>query len=360
MIVICPIAGVGSYLQPFVISKPKALIRVAGKPIIAHTLERIKQVVPQGTTIVFIVGYKKRLLTDYITNLNRMMGEYFHIEFVEQQSCGMVNEKPIFSGVGDAIALAQPFAENKDCFIFFSDRLPLRNYNTLLQECESNKYDGILNVQEVPDPENYGVCEIDENQIVNRLHEKPSNFISKLTIQGAFLIKKSISKKFMEYLNEQAQKPLLPGETHSYVPIIQRLINEGAIIGIHAMKQDMLDFGSLEKFLEGNQKLLQLNPTSDEQIKKLQESGHITHSLIIPPVFLGENVKISSSIIGPYASIGDASELRRCILTNTVIGNNCFLQNFTTDSSILGDYVSLENLIKTRLSIGDDSALINL
>ncbi|MCF2141290.1 MAG: NDP-sugar synthase [Candidatus Lokiarchaeota archaeon] len=359
MIVICPIAGVGSYLQPFVVSKPKALIKVAGKPIIAHTLERIQQVVPKGTTIVFIVGYKKRLLIEYITHLNENMDNYFQLEFVEQESCGMHNDKPFFSGIGDAIALAKPFADNKDCFVFFSDRLPVNNYTTLLQQCESNNYDGIINVQEVDDPENYGVCVLDEHQIVQKIYEKPTSFISKLSIQGAFLIKKSISKRFMDYLVEQANTPLIPGETHSYVPIIQRLINEGAKIGIHQMKQKMLDFGSLDKFLEGNQELLEFHKSSLEKIKKLKQKGKIINSTIISPVFLGDDVFISSSVIGPNTSIGNKSKINRCILSNTVIGDNCDLSNFCTDSSIIGDFVTLENMIKNRLSIGDDSSIVS-
>ncbi|GAF76420.1 unnamed protein product, partial [marine sediment metagenome] len=41
MLLICPIAGTGRRLQPFTYSKPKAFLKVAGKRLIDHVLDKL-------------------------------------------------------------------------------------------------------------------------------------------------------------------------------------------------------------------------------------------------------------------------------------------------------------------------------
>ncbi|MFX0136687.1 MAG: sugar phosphate nucleotidyltransferase, partial [Candidatus Hodarchaeota archaeon] len=115
MWLICPIAGVGKRLQPFTYSKPKAFLKIAGKRLIDHILIKLKNSFPQGTNVCFIVGYKKRQITEY---LKKYHSDYFKIHFIEQKPLGYEADAPYFSGLGDAILLAKNLAEHDDCFIF--------------------------------------------------------------------------------------------------------------------------------------------------------------------------------------------------------------------------------------------------
>jgi len=115
MWLICPIAGIGRRLQPFTYSKPKAFLKIAGKRLIDHILLKLKSTFPKDTNICFIVGYKKRQITEYLT---KNYSDYFNMEFIVQKPMGYSAETPYFSGLGDAILLARKFAENDDCFIF--------------------------------------------------------------------------------------------------------------------------------------------------------------------------------------------------------------------------------------------------
>ena len=49
MWIVCPIAGVGKRLQPFTYSRPKAFLKVAGKRLIDHILEKLKKTFPKGS-----------------------------------------------------------------------------------------------------------------------------------------------------------------------------------------------------------------------------------------------------------------------------------------------------------------------
>ncbi|MHA1522180.1 MAG: sugar phosphate nucleotidyltransferase [Promethearchaeota archaeon] len=362
MRIICPIAGIGSYLQPFIVSKPKALMKIAGKPIIAHSLEKLSEIFPKDTKICFIVGYKKRLLMEFLIELNETMENYFDIEFVEQKSVGIDGDLPRFSGIGDALALTKEFGANEDCFIFFSDRLPTSNYQPLLSQFQLSKADGIFNVQEVEDPENYGVCVLNKEGFISKVYEKPDRFYSNLATQGAFIISKNISERFFTLLENQA-KGVPSRYAHSYSPIIQQLIDEGSKFEIHIMLDKILDFGSIDKFIEGNRILL-ASPSitkienQDSSLLNLPLKVEISNSTILQPVFLGENVNISNCVIGPNVSVGNNTVITRSILSNSVVGDCSTLENLNTNSSIIGDYVQIENLVKNRISIGDASSIM--
>ena len=57
---IIPAAGIGTRLRPHTYTLPKALLYVAGKPIISHILDDVVPLAP--SSIVLIVGYKGELI----------------------------------------------------------------------------------------------------------------------------------------------------------------------------------------------------------------------------------------------------------------------------------------------------------
>ena len=48
MKVIVPVAGKGTRLRPHTHTKPKSLVRVAGKPILGHLVDRIRSLAHGG------------------------------------------------------------------------------------------------------------------------------------------------------------------------------------------------------------------------------------------------------------------------------------------------------------------------
>ena len=98
---IIPVAGKGIRLLPYTEHCPKTMLCVAGKPIIAHILQQVEACGIRR--VVFIVGYKKEALIDYIRR------HYAHLEtvFVEQT-------EP--KGLGHAVYLAKETVQGP-CFM---------------------------------------------------------------------------------------------------------------------------------------------------------------------------------------------------------------------------------------------------
>jgi len=352
MWLICPIASVGKRLQPFTYSKPKAFLKIAGKRLIDHILIKLKKTFPKETNICFIVGYKKRQITDYLKNNH---SDYFNLHFVEQEPLGYEADTPFFSGIGDAILLTKDYADNDDIFVFFSDRLPLDDYSQVLLNFHEDICDGVINVRQVSNPKYYGVVEIDENGIVRTIVEKPEIPKSNFAVSGSYLLGMSVTPRLFKLLNEQSTLPLENGQEHEITPIIQQLIEEGFKFKTHEMKREILDFGRPESLLNGNRLLLSEIKIQDPTYENLIKSGDIKDSKIVPPVFIGNNTKISDSVIGPNVSIGDNVSLKKCILSDSVIGDGAKLRKIISSDSIIGDYSIIEDLIKKSITIGDSS-----
>ncbi|UCC19074.1 MAG: NDP-sugar synthase [Promethearchaeota archaeon] len=352
MILICPIAGVGKRLQPFTYSKPKAFLKIAGKRVIDHILIKLKNSFPKGTDICFIVGYKKRQITDY---LKSYYSDYFNLHFLKQEPIGYEADTPFFSGVGDAVLLAKEFIQNDDCFVFLSDRLPIEDYSQILLNFHQDICDGVINVKQVDNPQFYGVIELNENGVVKNIHEKPEKPKSNYAVSGAYLFGMSMTTRLFELLEEQSKIPLENGQEHTITTIIQKLIEEGFKLKINEMKKEILDFGRPESLIEGNRLLLAEVKVQDPTYEKLIQSGNIIDSKIVPPVIFGENIKILDSVIGPNVSIGDNVIIDKCILSESVIGDGANLKKIISSESIVGDYTILEDLIKKNITIGDSS-----
>ena len=81
MKIIGPIAGIGSRLRPFTLSKPKAFIRVAGKTVLDHILDKFSNTFEPDAELILIVGYKKRQI---ISHIKKHYEDTFQLTFIEQ------------------------------------------------------------------------------------------------------------------------------------------------------------------------------------------------------------------------------------------------------------------------------------
>ena len=352
MWLVCPIAGVGTRLQPFTYSKPKAFLKVAGKRAIDHILIKLQKTFPKNTNICFIVGYKKRLIKEYLKD---NYSDYFNLHFVEQKPIGFDGDIPFFSGLGDAILLSREFVKNDDCFIFLSDRLPLEDYSSVILTYHQCTCDGVINVKKVQNPHFYGVTKIDKNGYIKSIIEKPQDYISDLAVSGAYLFGKKIVPQLFDLLEKQSKFKIENGEEHPLTPVIAQLIESGIRLKTSEMQSEITDFGRPESLIDGNRFLLSELKISDPLYEDLIKSGNIKDSKIIPPVFIGKDAKISNSIIGPNVSIGDELVIEKSILSESVIGDGVILKKIISSHSIIGDYSVLEDLIKNKITIGDST-----
>ena len=63
-------------------------------------------------------------------------------------------------------------------------------------------------------------------------------------------------------------------------------------------------------------------------------------------------MEITSSVVGPYVSIGKNSSISNTILQNSIVQTNTEINNKVIADSMIGNYVELDD-VPENLSIGD-------
>ncbi len=363
MKIIGPCAGIGSRLRPFTLSKPKTFINVAGKTVLEHILNRFSETFDSGTELILIVGYRKRQIIEFV---KQKYSDKFKLTFIEQEPRGYNDDTPFYWGLGEAVYLANTCFEESSytntetdkrdgSLIFLADMIPIEEYSYLMYRYYESDVDGIITVVEVPeeDASSYGVVVIDKNSMIQKLIEKPKDFISNLAIAGLYAFSNSATKALFDIIKEYLDKRTEGSKEIYLTESLQDLINSGFKIAAINLKKGILDFGRPSEVLKGNRYLLEQQSVKVEEFKELNITSE--KSYIKNPVYIGENSKIINSVVGPFVSIGADSLIENCILENCVIERNTNLKNVISEKSIIGSNVKVENISKNNLIIGDKS-----
>jgi glucose-1-phosphate thymidylyltransferase len=93
------------------------------------------------------------------------------------------------------------------------------------------------------------------------------------------------------------------------------------------------------------------------QEKNLVSSSLVSdHSIIIPPCFIGDNVRLVNAVIGPYVSVGANSVVQDSVISDSIIQANSKITSAVISNSMIGNHASYAGS-KRDLSIGDFNIL---
>ncbi len=319
---IIPVAGVGTRLKPHTHTEPKALLHVAGKTILEHIMERL--IYADVDDFVFIIGYLGEKIKEFVE-------EKYHeykLTFVEQEER---------KGLGHAIYLTKDFI-HEESIIVFGDTI----FNVDLRNAIKPEFDAVLGVKYVDDPRRFGVVEMDKN-IVVKLVEKP-NYIKRMpALVGVNYIKNYESLfESLEYIINNDIKT--KGE-YQLTDALEHMVEKGNKLTTFSV-EDWFDCGVPQTLLETNKYMLEHG--NDKTL------GNTINSVIIYPVFIGKNVTIKNSIIGPFVSIAEEAIITDSIIKNSIINNKTEVVDCQLTDSIVGSNVRLKGR-ENKIDIGDDS-----
>jgi glucose-1-phosphate thymidylyltransferase len=326
MDIILPVAGFGTRLRPQTWSKPKPLVGVAGKPMLAHVLDRLMPLDPQR--LIFITGF----LGDQIES---WVKENYDISsaFVEQ---------PEMKGQTDAIIRTRHL-ESQDAIILFPDMLFEADFGVI----DRSDADVIMFTKEVDDPSAYGIAVTEGDRIV-KLVEKPQDPISRLAVIGIYYVRQMTD--LFDAIEEQMERRLSLKNEYYIADAIQLMINSGKKV-IPAPVTAWEDCGNDEALLSTNRYLLDRIETSTSGAAERHDGV-----VIVSPSVVDSSATIEASVIGPYASVGPGATIRDSIVRDSIVEDGAVIESSILEHSVVGRKARVLGTA-TRLNVGDNSVV---
>lgn len=324
-------AGMGKRMRPHTLTTPKPLIPIAGKPMVQHIVEDIIKVCDEHVDeIAFVVGRFGKEAENNLVAVAESLGAKGSIFYQDEPQ-----------GTAHAIMCA------KDCLIgkvvvAFADTLFVANFKM------DSSQEGIIWVQKVEDPKPFGVVKLDANNVITEFVEKPQEFVSDLAIIGIYYFKDG------EYLRSELQylldnKIKEKGE-YQLTNALENMKAKGTRFSPGKVTE-WLDCGNKDATVYTNQRILEV--TKD----KARNSNFVnTNSTIIEPCFIGENVQLINSTVGPYVSVGANSVIENAIVKNSIIQTNSKITKAELSNSMVGNYAEFSGK-SSDASISDYSTI---
>ena len=325
MKVIVPVAGKGTRLRPHTHTKPKSLVRVAGKPILGHLVDRIRSLPMEELILIIDPDESKEASIRQFLDATAPVP----VRYVRQTE---------LKGPAHAIFLARQYID-QDVLIIFNDTL----FDADLSQIDTHQGDGIIWVREVDDPRRFGLVELEGKRIV-RLVEKPELPPSNLAMIGMYYLKDGPG--LMQYIERVMHEGrTVNGEFYLPDPL-QLMLDEDYHLEA-APVRGWYDCGTIEALLDTNRVLL--------------ENGHqrlieTIESVIISPVCIEAGAHIRRSVVGPYVSIASQAVVEHSIISDSIINEGAMVHDALLQRSLIGEHAFVKGGYK-RLNVGDSSAV---
>ncbi|MGB1242696.1 MAG: hypothetical protein ACPG49_09250, partial [Chitinophagales bacterium] len=154
-------------------------------------------------------------------------------------------------------------------------------------------------------------------------------------------------KNELQYLLDNE---LSDGGQYHITAALQIMNQKGAQFGL-AIAEEWLDCGNKAACLHTNKRVLELNKEAEELISP---SAVIKNTTLIQPCYIGQDVQIKNSVIGPHVSIEAGTTIENSIVRNSIIQSNSYIRYQVLTESMIGHSVQLDGNPKV-LNVGDFS-----
>lgn len=334
MKVIVPMAGRGSRLRPHTLTVPKPLVPVGGKPIVHRLVEDIAAVCAEKIEeIAFVIGDFGAEVEHELIAVAEQLGAKGSIHY---------QHEPL--GTAHAVLCAKEKLEGP-VVVAFADTLFKANFTINPSD------EGILWVKQIDDPSAFGVIKMNEKGEIVDFVEKPKEFVSDLAMIGIYYFKDGLRlRQELEYLIENN---IVKGGEYQLPDALRRLTEAGYTFKPGEVIE-WLDCGNKEVTVHTNQRVLEYD--FERQKMMVSESAQLIDTVIIPPCYIGDNVIIEQSVVGPHVSLGSGTVVRGSVLRNSIIQQESTVLNAVIQDAMIGSHANYTGRAKD-ISLGDYSSV---
>jgi mannose-1-phosphate guanylyltransferase len=341
------VGGEGTRLRPLTSTVPKPVVPLVDRPFIVYMLEWLKR---HGIDdVILSCGF-------LATSVRNVLGDGsqlgIRLRFVEE---------PEPRGTAGALKYAESFLDER--FLMLNgDVLTDIDLTAQIAQHETTGATGTLALVPVPDPTNYGLVRLTDDNAVKEFVEKPSadQIDTHLISAGAYVLERSVVEMIPADRNVSIEREIWP-----------RLVGEG----LFGFPSDAywLDIGTPDRYLQGTFDIIEGNVQTDV----LQRLGDgyisvaedvVTTGRVIPPAMVERGCVIEAGahvgslvVLGAGVRVGAGACIERSVvLQGSEIGAGCVLTDCIVAAGVqIGDrtVVSGGAVLGEGVTIGADNIL---
>lgn len=326
--------GHGTRLRPLTHTGPKQLIPIANKPNILYC---IQDLVDAGITEIGVI-----LGNNMPEKVRELLGDG------SKHGCRItyiVQGAP--RGIAHAVLCAKEFMGREPFVVYLGDNLLKGGIKHLVEDFQVSRPESTIALCKVPNPQQFGVAEIDADGNVLRCVEKPKEPRSDLAIVGIYLFRDSVFQVI------DGLKPSWRNELE-ITDAIAGLVERKKIVKAHIIKGWWKDTGKPEDILHANHLVLEdLRPRAEGSVHaSAQLKGRVSIGkasvvkegcVIRGPVIIGDECEIGPSThIGPYTAIGSRCKIVGADIEDSILMEGCVVE---TPAKIVSSLVGANSRI---------------
>src|SRR4051812_26170703 len=343
--------GRGTRLRPITHTSAKQLVPVANRPVLFYGIEAMAHagIDEVGIIIAPETGDEIRAATGD--------GSQFGVEITY-----IVQDQP--AGLAHAVLTAEPFLGVDPFVMYLGDNLLQGGIDDLVAAFRANGPDALILLTPAPDPEHFGVAELDGDRVV-ALAEKPAQPRTNLALVGVYM--------FTALIHDAARAidPSARGELE-ITDAIQYLVDSGKRVEPHIVKGWWKDTGRLEDMLEANRLILDnVEPRLEGEMIKSSVEGRVIvepgarleNTVVRGPAVIGARARLTNCYVGPYTAIGEDCVIERAEVEHSILlmGSSVIGLDGRIESSLLGRNVKIGRGERQprayRFMVGDNSEI---
>jgi glucose-1-phosphate thymidylyltransferase len=343
--------GRGTRLRPITHTSAKQLVPVANRPVLFYGIEAMAQagIEEVGIIIAPETGDEIREATGD--------GSQFGVKITY-----IVQDEP--AGLAHAVLTAEPFLGTDPFVMYLGDNLLSGGIDDLVAAFRANTPDALILLTPVPDPEHFGVAELDGDRVV-ALAEKPAQPRTDLALVGVYM--------FTALIHDAARAidPSPRGELE-ITDAIQYLVDSGRRVEPHVVRGWWKDTGRLEDMLEANRLVLDTIATKVEgEMIDSQCDGRVIiapgarleRSTVRGPAVIGARAHLIDAYVGPYSAIGEDCVIESAEVEHSILlaGSSVRHLDGRMEASLLGRNVHIARSDGQprayRFMVGDNSEI---
>ena len=324
--------GKGTRLRPLTHTSAKQLVPVANKPVLFYGLEAMSAA---GIGEVGII-----IAPETGSEIREAAGDGSRfgvsIEYIEQA-------EPL--GLAHAVLTAERFLDGSPFVMYLGDNLLRDGIVDLVDTFRSEQPDALILLTPVPDPQHYGVAELNGEGRVGRLVEKPKEPRTNLALVGVYMFTAAI------FDAARAIEPSWRGELE-ITDAIQTLVDGGLRVDPHIVHGWWKDTGQVQDMLEANRLILddlaervegELVDSRVEGRVVIEAGARLERTTVRGPAIVGRGSKITNAYIGPYTAIGEEVVFEKAELEHSIVlsGSSISDLEYRIEASLIGKDVRI-------------------